>query len=110
MDEATRLADQLLDAFPARQSLAAIGEAYWRGEMVDPRSSHSSLPDSLNSLLDHIQLSENELRLIEPDALRSRLKTQNTRDFSHHRTVLVEGWLLGETETRLCALAALRSV
>lgn len=110
MDEAARLADHLLEAFPARQSLAAIGKAYWRGGMVDPISSRSSLTDSLNSLLDHIQLSKANLRHMSHDAMRSHFKTQNTRDFSQHKTVLVEGWLLGETETRLCALAALRSV
>jgi hypothetical protein len=41
-------------------------------------------------------------------ALRRMLGEQLRSDFEHGRTVNVQGWILSETEGRLCALAAMR--
>lgn len=39
--------------------------------------------------------------------LREWLRHQQCQDFEHGRIVKVQGWILSETEARLCALAAL---
>jgi hypothetical protein len=40
-------------------------------------------------------------------ALRAILSSQQRDDFANDRTVKVQGWILSDTEVRLCALAAL---
>lgn len=42
-----------------------------------------------------------------PDETRSLLAAQQRADFAAGRTVMVDGWVLSQTEARLCALAAL---
>lgn len=44
---------------------------------------------------------------IAPAALRRAVAARQHRDFAERRTVLVRGWLLSQTEARLCALATL---
>ena len=39
--------------------------------------------------------------------LREWLRHQQRQEFEHGRIVKVQGWILSETEARLCALAAL---
>ena len=41
------------------------------------------------------------------DKLRELLRQQQCDDFEHGRIVNLHGWMLSETEVRLCALAAL---
>lgn len=41
------------------------------------------------------------------DGLRRAVRTAIADDFAASRTVLVDGWVLAETECRLCALTAL---
>jgi len=43
----------------------------------------------------------------DPDRLVQELHLQHRSDFGHERVVAIRGWVLSETEARLCALAAL---
>jgi hypothetical protein len=42
-----------------------------------------------------------------PGKLRELLLLQQRQDFKHGRIANVKGWILSETEVRLCAMAAL---
>jgi hypothetical protein len=48
-----------------------------------------------------------ELNKADTNKFRKLLLLQQRQDFEHGRTVKVQGWILSETEARLCALAAL---
>ena len=48
-----------------------------------------------------------ELAKAERGKLRELLLAQQRQDFEHGRIVKVQGWILSETEARLCTLAAL---
>jgi hypothetical protein len=48
-----------------------------------------------------------EFTLADKKKLRDILRAQQCHDFEHERVVNVRGWILSETECRLCALAAL---
>jgi len=52
---------------------------------------------------------ENYARFANADAeqLRAMLSDQQRADFAHGRTIMIDGWILSETEVRLCALAAM---
>ncbi len=43
----------------------------------------------------------------DPDDIRRRLRRRVRLDFEEGRVVKVRGWILSETEARLCALAAI---
>jgi hypothetical protein len=43
----------------------------------------------------------------DPERLVQALRLQHREDFEHERVVAIRGWVLSETEARLCALAAL---
>ncbi|MBW1683557.1 MAG: hypothetical protein JRS35_00690 [Deltaproteobacteria bacterium] len=43
----------------------------------------------------------------DPDRLAQSLRLQHGSDFAHERVVAIRGWVLSETEARLCALAEL---
>jgi hypothetical protein len=95
-------AERLAGLFAHTDSARRVGEAYLR-----------TFPDeaSIPRLLDRIErrlpggsrtvreASERTLRALVTDGIRE--------DFRHERSVLVHGWILAETEARLCALAAL---
>jgi len=46
-------------------------------------------------------------RVADPPALAASVRARHRLDFEHGRVVRVHGWVLSETEARLCALAAL---
>lgn len=102
------LADRLLAAHPLPQSLAAIGMAARRQAGARGAACPTCLRTAFQDLLAHLDWSEAELRLMSPAAILERIRTGTARDFALGRTLLVGGWLLGETEVRLCAVAALR--
>lgn len=47
-----------------------------------------------------------QLAAADPDALFARVRECHRDDFAAGRTVSLRGWVLSETEARLCALAA----
>ena len=108
-ENANALADRLLHAHPARSSLAAIGDAYWRDAGREGPAHPERLPDAIQAFLRHLNLTEGELSEMQPATLHRLVRSGNARDFDEGRIVPVKGWLLGETEARLCAIAALHT-
>lgn len=104
--KASSIADRLLQAYPARRSLAAIGEAYWQGAAGDT----PCLTQAIHALLERIGLQDHHLHGLSSADVRDRLKAKTAEDFQDGRIVPVRGWLLGETEARLCAIAALHKI
>jgi hypothetical protein len=47
------------------------------------------------------------LEAFDPAALRERVRRRVRQDFAENQITLVDGWILSNTEVRLCALAAL---
>ena len=108
-DEAAALVDHLLQAFPQRQSLQVIGGAFRRARMGSTAACRTCMPDAFQGLLRHLDLSKADLRNMTPAAMRRCIDAETARDFSSGRIISVDGWLLGETEARLCEVAALRT-
>ena len=105
----TLIADRLLQAYPLRKSLAAIGNAFWNEKGSSGIAGPARLTDAVHRLLHHLDMPEAELRAMSMTAIRDRIKSGTLQDFSKQRIVQVRGWLLGETEARLCAIASLRT-
>lgn len=84
-----------------RDSAHEIGPAYLR----------SLPPTTPNVLADAIALGlpggHAVLATARDTELRALLAERSSMDFSEGRTVQLRGWVLSETEVRLCALAAL---
>jgi predicted protein tyrosine phosphatase len=47
------------------------------------------------------------LAATQPERLAEALRARHREDFAHERVLRIRGWVLSETEVRLCALAAL---
>ncbi len=97
-----RLLLSLADFFKSRESAIKIGQAYLRNAPAEA---------DVNRLIELVSLSqpEHRLELAHAQVARRRelLVRQQREDFRCGRIVKVEGWILSETEARLCALAAL---
>ncbi|MGI9485293.1 MAG: hypothetical protein ACR2RF_05305 [Geminicoccaceae bacterium] len=109
-DEASALVDHLLRAFPQRESLQVIGGVYRRKQVESTTASGVCMSDVFQGFLRHLDLSNAEFQRMTPAAMRRCIDAETTRDFSEGRIISVDGWLLGETEARLCEVAALRMV
>jgi hypothetical protein len=96
------LASKLVDVFQDKESAAAVGREYLRIAPVEA--------DALK-LIELIcagrQERYAELSHISMRKVRSILLHRQREDFDKGRVVNVQGWILSETEARLCALAAL---
>ena len=79
----------LLSLFRDKQAAARLGRAYLEGR---PSADLASLEWP---------------SLPAGGALRRRVARQIRADFAAGRVVCVQGWLLSETEARICAMAAL---
>ena len=106
-EAAAAIADRLIDAFPSRKSLEAIGDAYCRSEAAAGAFCRPCLQSEVEVLLQHLGLGEEDVRQMTPDGIRARIKAGTAADFTEGRIVRIEGWLLGEAEARLCMIAAL---
>ena len=105
--EASILADHLLGAFPNRRSLAVIGKTHRQEAADDDAVRDASLEGAMQDFLERLDISDTTVRHMPPAKLRARIKMTTARDFAEARIVRVDGWLLGETEARLCTIAAL---
>lgn len=97
------MAAKLVEVFfhSNKEHAAIVGRAYL---------SHAPLEASTAVLLDHLRSSpEQWQRLSEEDAteLRKWFHCRQREDFAEGRIVKIHGYMLSETEARLCALAAL---
>ena len=94
------LAFQLARVFSHPESAKVIGREYLR---LSPEEADTDL------LIQRI-FSRNPDDLLgygEMEPLREMMSAQMLSDFERHRVLAVRGWILSQTELRLCALAAL---
>lgn len=63
----------------------------------------------VNRILDDLQMEIAEAPRAGTGEIRKRLARRIQGDFAAGRTVILDGWLLTQTEVRLCALAALQA-
>jgi hypothetical protein len=107
--EATKpflVASRLLDAHSSIESLAAIGHAFLEEAEKTGRACPTCLPSAVDTLLDRLDWRAEELLQMKPALIRAGIKRKAIGDFERGRIVHVGGWMLGETEVRLCAVAA----
>ena len=93
------LASRLLQLFRSPASASAIGRAYLQSAPQDADE---------RRLLRLICASGPHWHTADTKRLRLLIVQQQAEDFQQGRVVQVHGWMLSETEARLCALAALR--
>jgi hypothetical protein len=96
------LASSLANFFTHRQSAAIIGFEYLR---YIPEEANIHL--LVNLICSFRPERWAELANINMEEYRELLILQQRDDFQHNRMVRIHGWILSETEARLCALAAL---
>lgn len=96
------LVEQLENFYVHKESAAIIGKEYLRNKPDEAD------PNRLVSLICSRFSGQPEvLRQANPEKLRTLLLCQQREDFQNHRIAKLHGWILSETECRLCALAAL---
>jgi len=92
----------LANFFVHKESAKVIGRAYL--QRVPEESEVSRLVAGICSL----QVEQHtECAKAAPKRYRDLLLQQQQQDFEHGRVVSVAGWILSQTEARLCALATL---
>jgi hypothetical protein len=96
------LARSVSGFFTDPESARAVGRQYLESSPDGPDA------DTVLDRLVGPRLREWEaLAASDPDRLVQELRLQHRSDFAHERVVAIRGWVLSETEVRLCALAAL---
>ena len=101
-DPAEQLCQKLSSVYVCLGSAQVIGREYLR---IVPEEAQKKI------LMNHICRGSvsNQARLLRSDVLATRKLLQEwiRTDFEAGRTVLVNGWLLSQTESRICALMAI---
>lgn len=95
--------DLLLKVRPNRASGSIIGKAF-----LETQSDRLGINQIVHGLISTLDLPVGHIFDLSPSELHMRLKTRISDDFRLGQTRHVEGWVLSETETWLCALTALR--
>ena len=98
-DASPSLASRLRQFFSNRESARTIGRQY-----LALRPDEASL-GQLTTLICRTPEFCARLENADSEQLRRFLSEQQRSDFEHDRIVSINGWLLSETETRLCAIA-----
>ena len=98
-------AARLLAALDRPASAAAVGRAYLAA--IRPRPTGAGSPPGSKQALRCQACDPAQDRIA---LLRAALARQIRADFAAARVVRVDGWVLSETEARLCGLAALSAV
>jgi hypothetical protein len=91
---------KLTDFYSDKESARIVGLEYLR--TVPTERDAGELAKLICSPLDHDQI----LRASTVE-IKALLRHQQREDFENERIVKVNGWILSQTEARLCALAAL---
>jgi hypothetical protein len=97
-----RLVSKLDGFFHDKDSARAVGREYLR---IAPLEADTLKLTAF--ICAHRQERYDELNFASMGKVRSILLHQQREDFDKGRTVNVQGWILSETEARLCALTAL---
>jgi hypothetical protein len=96
------VAERLAALFPHRESAARVGREYLRGHPQE--ASTTALVAHLTRNLDVLA---SEFRMMSELDLRVHMNQRSQADFRARQVVKVDGWVLSETEARLCALTSL---
>ncbi len=96
------LASKLANAVIQKDSAAVVGREYLR--RVPEEADVHRLVDGICSCY---PVGREGLIRAGQQELRARLRDQQRQDFENGHIVKLQGWILSETEVRLCALAAL---
>jgi hypothetical protein len=95
------MARRLSALFEQPLSARSIGTAYLQ------TAPHEAESERLLALLCPGADAQCDLMQASTEELRSHFRRQRREDFARGQTVLVRGWVLSETEARLCALTCL---
>ena len=95
------LSNRLNDLFTAKESARVVGRRYLQ---LFP---HEADPHLLTRLICRSERRYARLTRVDGPTLRDVLARQQRQDFRNRRIVTIDGWMLSETEARLCAIAAL---
>jgi hypothetical protein len=98
---AAPLVSRLSRFYSNRESAQVIGRRY-----LDLAPSEADL-ERLMALICHSDENSARFAHANTEQLREILLDQQRTDFARGRTVMIDGWVLSETEVRLCALAAI---
>ncbi|MEW5789882.1 MAG: hypothetical protein ACOY4L_07695 [Pseudomonadota bacterium] len=93
---------KLADFFTHRESARAVGRAYLHAMPTEADADRLAELICMAAPADRATLARASRR-----ELRSLLQARQRQDFAEGRTIEVQGWLLSQTEARLCAIAAL---
>lgn len=85
----------------SRESAIALGNTYISTQQ---RITKESLLEEFNSNINKAIGNSKNIQNISPASIISKL---HSSDFTHSRTVSIDGWILSQTEVNLYALAAL---
>jgi hypothetical protein len=102
-DSIPPLGARLKRFFSNKESARVIGKRY-----LTMRPEESSL-NRLTALICRTPESYDQLAKTDTNTLRILLAEQQRDDFTNGRVMLVDGWILSETEVHLCAIASLSS-
>ena len=86
------------------EAAAEVGRAYLK---VKPEEADRDL--LLERMADEDLDRWEDLARRNPEALREAVRARHRSDFAENRVVRLHGWILSQTEVRLCALLALPS-
>ena len=87
--------------FSNSESARVIGQRYLE---LTPSEAD---PERLMALICHTEEDRARLTHADTEQLRKILLDQQRMDFARGRTIMLDGWVLSETEVRLCAVAAI---
>jgi len=93
----------LISAFSNKKSLKHIGREYIK--QLPASSSTSELVESI--LYSSSETVFHDSMLLNKKVLRKFIQDKVKEDFKQGRTISVQGWVLSQTEARLCGLAYL---
>lgn len=95
------LSNRLNSLLATKKSARAVGHRYLQ---LFP---HEADAHRLTRLICRSERRYARLARVDTSALRDILARQQKLDFRNRRIVRIDGWILSETEARLCAIAAL---
>ena len=104
--DSSSLRAALAGFFEDRKSAASVGDEYLR---LHPAEDDESRLVRRLAGGRRREVEWERLAASDPAAFRESVRARHREDFAAGRTVSLHGWVLSETEARLCALAA-RSV
>lgn len=100
----TEVARYLVTQIAHPRAAGAIGQHYLKG---DPRLQGETAEHLTDMIMQSIGLNVNNLSTSNLPEVGKRLAKRVRHDFADETVVTVDGWLLSQTEARLCALVYL---